>query len=406
MPEVLPRLRTNLDFSASPNPEHPGLLVRDPFQYTDKILVFPPQLVVALELFDGKSTDLDLRQALVEITGSFEVSEIQRNLIDSLDQAGFLDNATHEQMRQRRHVEFASAPHRMAAHAGSAYPAEAGEMRVAFDRYMNGAVSPVDDLCAIAAPHVSPDGGWESYRDAYAALGRSHAEQIFVILGTSHWGRPNRFGLTRKNFVTPLGETRAEPEVVDQLAAKAPGAIEMEDYCHATEHSIEFQVAFLQHLYGPSIRVIPVLVGSFFTSIRNGSVPEADDDVARFLDALGELNVRYKRQLTWILGVDMAHIGRRYGEQLPATAYQNHMLDVAAQDQERIGRINAGDAAGFWELVRGRGRGDDELKWCGSAPLYTFLKAVPEARGHMLRYQHWQIDPHSVVSFAALAFRG
>jgi hypothetical protein len=34
------------------------------------------------------------------------------------------------------------------------------------------------------------------------------------------------------------------------------------------------------------------------------------------------------------------------------------------------------------------------------------LKAVPNARGTLRGYQHWNIDPESVVSFAALAFTG
>jgi hypothetical protein len=34
-----------------------------------------------------------------------------------------------------------------------------------------------------------------------------------------------------KNFVTPVAR-RTETALVDQLAAAAPGAVEMEDYCH------------------------------------------------------------------------------------------------------------------------------------------------------------------------------
>jgi len=46
----------------------------------------------------------------------------------------------------------------------------------------------------------------------------------------------------------------------------------------------------------------------------------------------------------------------------------------------------------------------DDLKWCGSAPLYTFLRVLPQARSQLRRYEQWNIDPQSVVSFAALAF--
>jgi hypothetical protein len=60
-----------------------------------------------------------------------------------------------------------------------------------------------------------------------------------------------------------------------------------------------------------------------------------------------------------------------------------------------------GDSRGFWELVQ---ENRDDLKWCGSAPIYSFLKAVPGARGTLLKYQQWNIDEHSVVSFAGMRF--
>ncbi len=67
----------------------------------------------------------------------------------------------------------------------------------------------------------------------------------------------------------------------------------------------------------------------------------------------------------------------------------------------RRSSAEAGDAHGFWELVQ---ENHDDLKWCGSAPIYTFLKAAPAARGRLLRYQQWNIDEHSVVSFAGMRF--
>lgn len=78
------------------------------------------------------------------------------------------------------------------------------------------------------------------------------------------------------------------------------------------------------------------------------------------------------------------------------------MLEVAERDRERFERIAAGDAPGFWRLVQEKA---DELKWCGAAPLYTFLKAVGPTRARVDRYEQWNIDEGSVVTFAALAFR-
>jgi hypothetical protein len=98
----------------------------------------------------------------------------------------------------------------------------------------------------------------------------------------------------------------------------------------------------------------------------------------------------------------MAHMGARYGDGFTALAGRGEMTDVEARDRDRIERINAADARGFWDRVQER---RDDLKWCGSSPLYTFLEAVRPSSGELLRYEQWNIDEQSVVSFAALAFR-
>lgn len=58
---ILPRLRGDLDFAASPVKDRPGLLIRDTFRYSNHVLVIPPPLVNSLVCFDGKKTDADLR---------------------------------------------------------------------------------------------------------------------------------------------------------------------------------------------------------------------------------------------------------------------------------------------------------------------------------------------------------
>src|SRR5664280_848183 len=58
------------------------------------------------------------------------------------------------------------------------------------------------------------------------------------------------------------------------------------------------------------------------------------------------------------------------------------------------------DARGFWDLVR---ENRDDLKWCGSSPIYTFMRAVPQARGTLRRYEQWNIDEQSVVTFAGIS---
>jgi AmmeMemoRadiSam system protein B len=396
---ILPRLRTNLDFMVSPVADRPGLLIRDCFRYSDAKLIVPPPLIPGLLCFDGLRSEVDLQTELSRSSGNPEFGRTAGALIEALSQAGFLEDETYAKLKESRLSAFIQSPVREAAHAGTSYPSEIEPLRDVMQHYLQGAAPTQQGIMGIAAPHISPEGGWQSYHAAYQELTPNLRDRTFIVLGTSHYGAPNKFGLTRKPFETPFGRTGIDQALVDELGAQP--AVLMEDYCHAVEHSIEFQVLFLQAIYGPDVRILPVLCGSFGKSIHAGGVPEDDEDVKRFLGTLGELAEREKKRLFWVLGVDMAHMGVRYGDRLSAHADRDEMTLVKARDMHRIERMNAADAPGFWDLVK---ENRDDLKWCGSAPIYTFMKAVPQARGTTLRYQQWNIDDNSVVSFAGISF--
>jgi len=405
MANKLPRLRMDLDFLPSPVADRPGLLIRDGLGYTDVNVIIPPPLVGCLQLFDGEGTDLDLREMLVRITGDLRVGEIENNLVESLSQAGFLEDDVYASLRDARRAEFAASPVRPAAHAGAAYPAERESLAAALTAMVASgeAADPVDGgLAGIAAPHVSFDGGQACYRAAYGALPAELRDRTFVILGTSHHGPPEKFGLTRKGFETPLGTAHNAAELVGELESMAPAGVEIEDYHHAVEHSIEFQVLLLQHRFGPDIRILPVLCGAFARSIYEGGMPEDDPGVNEFLSALRTLAGREGDRLFWVLGIDLAHQGQRYGDREPAVAGRGEMAEAARRDRRRLELVEAGDAGGFWRDIQA---GADPLHWCGASALYTFLKALPDVRGEVLRYDQWNIDEASVVSFGALAFR-
>jgi AmmeMemoRadiSam system protein B len=343
------------------------------------------------------------------VAGRVSVGEAAKNLVKALREAGFLDDERFAELRAARLKEIAASTERPAAHAGGSYPAERAPLREVLRGYFGeappeGGASRSAAVRAIAAPHVSPFGGSSTYARAYGALPVDPAarDKVFVILGTSHYGEPDRYGLTRKPFATPFGAARTEVGLVDALVREAAGAVTLEDPCHFVEHAIEFQVVFLQYLFGPAVRILPILCGAFADGPRQGRRPETTDQVARFVGALGDLSAREGDRLSFVLGVDFAHVGRRYGDELRARANVGPLAAVAARDRARAERIAAGDADGFWELVTESG--DDDLKWCGTSPLYTFLRALPEVRGRLLGYDQWNIDEDSVVSFGAMSF--
>ncbi len=395
----------------SPSPEHPGLFIRDPYKYSDAMLVIPPPLVECLQCFDGRQTELDLRAELVRITGELDVSDLQQNLIDTLSNAGFPggrgDGAdaggAQARIRSRRGtgaracgIGISRRTRRMCNEMMREYMGEEASRHAAAGRPVRHRRS---------ARGVRTEGGWQGVsRRLRMMLRPEHKDRTFVILATSHYGEPEKFRLTpRKKLPHASGRcaTRYSPGGLAGPARRRSG-VEMEDYCHSFEHTVELQVIFLQHMLGPDVKILPILVGSFARSIYQGGMPEDDDKVRAFFDVLSELREREGDELFWVMGVDMAHMGARYQDRFAATAGEGEMQEVAERDTQRIERINALDAGGFWELIRER---QDDLKWCGSSPFYTFLRTAPKSRGELLNYEQWNIDEKSVVSFAGMGFR-
>jgi len=406
MPSNIPALRRGLDVFPSSDPRQPGLILRDPLHYTDAVLLVPPPLAQALGYFDGEHTDLDVQDHLTRATGRLVFSDDVKRFVGTLEKQGFLETVEFERLKAEKHQAFREAHERPPAHAGTAYPADAEGVHSTFEEYFQAIGAPDGapaGIFGVAAPHVSPEGGRNCYAVTYRRLASCPelADRTIVVLGTSHYGDPDKFGLTRKPFVTPLGTLRVDTDLVGWLEQHGGEAVSSEDYCHAVEHSIEFQCVFLQHALRPELTILPILCGPFVESLHMGRPPESYEPLRRFFEALGELAESHADKLFWVLGIDLAHVGRRYGDGFTGLANLGPMAEVAEQDRRRLEAVCAGDRLEFFDLVKEKG---DELKWCGYPPLYTFAAAVPRARGRLLHYEQWNIDPHSVVSFASLEF--
>ena len=178
----------------------------------------------------------------------------------------------------------------------------------------------------------------------------------------------------------------------------------LEDYCHSVEHSIEFQVVFLQHLFGPGVRIVPVLCGPFARSTAGPGRPEDDEGVRRFLGALGELAAARRRTAcsgcwawtwrTWAAATATTRSARVGDEAMAARGGEG--------PGPRCERIAAGTPAGFWDLVQERRRRPAVVRGLARSTRSCTPSAPPG--GDLLRYEQWNIDEHSVVSFAGLAF--
>ena len=73
---------------------------------------------------------------------------------------------------------------------------------------------------------------------------------------------------------------------------------------------------------------------------------------------------------------------------------------MAREDRKMLEPVIAGDAGAFFASVAADG---DSRRICGLSPIYAFLRALPGARGEVLRYSQAP-DPQGAVSFCAAAF--
>src|SRR5262249_1628923 len=143
-----------------------------------------------------------------------------------------------------------------------------------------------------------------------------------VILGVAHQYCRNRFALTRKDFATPLGLVSTDKSYVNRIAEESGTDLFEDELSHRTEHSIEFQVVFLQYLLGGRrpFSIVPILVGSFQDLMEQGTEPIDDPEVRRFVDALRRVEAGSGKRVAYIGGIDLCHVGPEFGDPDPLDA--------------------------------------------------------------------------------------
>lgn len=404
-----PRLRAVEAFPV----QHEGqrcIALRDPAGFTDQIAVLPGPLLDLVSLFDGEHPVEEIREVLRRHHGEAPSVDQIGALIEQLDDAGFLDSERFRARRRATDDAFRQSPTRPAAHAGGAYAGEPEALReqiAGFFRHPNGA-GPADGvprratgtLSALIAPHIDFHRGGPTYGQAYQeVLDRSDAD-LFVILGTCHAGMDDPFAITLKPYDTPLGPAAVDRDFYEALARRAGQDLLASEPAHRAEHSIEFQAVMLQCLLGARrpFTILPVLASYLHEAVWAGTEPEADPRVPRFLDALRETIASSSRRVCLIAGVDLAHVGPRFGD--PDANTEASLATVAQADRAMLESVVAGDARGFFAGVAADG---DARRICGLSPIYSLLRLLPETPGRLIQYRQWS-DSEGAVTFCAVSY--
>jgi hypothetical protein len=409
-----PRLRILEAFPV----EHDGQQViglRDPAGFTDQIVLLPEPALDLVSLFDGEHTISEIQDILRRRHGQAPGAEQIRAVIERLDSGGFLDSTGFAEKRRQIEEGFLRNPMRPAVHAGGAYSAEADRLRAQIDAFFTHAEGPgsaaasvenesgapvTGPLRGLIAPHIDFHRGGPTYAWAYRELRERCDADLFVILGTCHAGMADPFAVTLKPYDTPVGAAEADRDFYEALRRRYGHDLLASEAAHRNEHSIEFQVVMLRYLLGDRrpFSIVPVLASFLHEAVWTGGDPEGDPRVPRFIDALLQTMATSGRRVCLIAGVDLAHVGPRFGDSMPNTP--ESLRDVELLDRNMLDGVVAGDPLAFYGAVSFDG---DRRRICGLSPIYAFLRALPGVRGRLLRYAQWP-DPGGTVTFCAAAF--
>jgi AmmeMemoRadiSam system protein B len=355
-----------------------------------------------LQMFDGERTLRDIQaEAMRRLDHEFLPIDVLTAFARRMEAALFLDGPG---FRER-----VDGPVRPPACVG-AYEGDAGALRRQLKRLFTGPGGPGlprdgrpdGRLRAALLPHIDYARGGSTYAWGFKEVVERSDASLFVIIGTSHLSS-HRFTLTRKAFQTPLGVTPTDGAFIDRLVAHyGDGLFDDEWQAHLPEWSIELEVVFLQYLYEGKrpIRIVPLVVGSFFDSVALNSVPSEREDVGRMIEALRRATAEAGEPVCTIISGDLAHLGPKFGDDGPLT--DEFLARSREQDQALLRRAEAADPAGYFGVIAEE---RDARRICGLPPTYTVLEALRPGRGQVLHYDQY-VHPrgYESVSFASVGF--
>jgi len=397
-----------LNREATTRPENPRVRALDvvPFRrngtvyyaLTDPSRVSPGPVTLTaagvrvLELLDGsRALDEVARQASEQLPGTDTARQV-RGLVRSLSKQLLLFDSGYRSAVIRVVNEFLKSPERAPITMGGSYPEDGATARAQLLGYLDAAKVEASDgkVSGLIAPHIDYQRGHATYARAYGALRGLTGNERFIILGTAHNPGVRRFAATRKNYRTSLGTAVTDGDFLDRLAARYPHPLFEDEFLHRGEHSIELEIPFLQVLFGPAVRIVPILCGSLHDFFEPHTDPMSDPEVSAFVAALRQTMAESPGENVVIAASDLSHMGPHFGDTFLMD--DSRLAELDRRDRVLVDRIAAGDARGFVEALSAT---NNSTRVCGAAPIYTLLQVLGSGvRVRVLDYRQCTDEEH------------
>ncbi|UCE60132.1 MAG: AmmeMemoRadiSam system protein B [Phycisphaerales bacterium] len=398
-PEFKPQLRPLEAFPIQDgNGNRVGL--RDPGGLSDKVISLSGAALHVMTMMDGTNTCRQIQdKAAVSFGAPLEDNTLQ-SMIEQLEQARFMDGPAFEEYYQSRLEEYRGARVREMPHASALGIVD--DSGAIFEEMLADAEPTAlpKPVVGLIAPHLDYPRGRACYAAAYLTLRARPTPDRVVILGANHFGRSTSVVATANDFQTPLGTTRTDLSFIEGLEACC-GHLREHELDHAREHSIELQVAWLQHLFGAdSFAVVPFLCPDPCGPTGTAPCDNNGVDLRDFAAALADLVAKDDRDTLLVAGADLSHVGAAFGDSRSLDAA--FLEDVRAHDYRALANLSANDPDGW---LRCLAEDNNPMHVCSAGCIYVLVSAVRGATGTILRY-YQAVDQSSqtCVTCAAVAF--
>ncbi len=383
-------------------PEGDGVTigVRDRSGLSGVMLSLSAPALHIMAMMDGERTCDDICRQFRASFGRPLAAGTLHSMVTHLAEAHFLEGPKFEAFYQSLLEKYRSRGIRDMPHAAAiGIVDDSGAIFEDMLADANGHV-PSRTVIGIIAPHLDYPRGRPCYAAAYATLRDRPAPDRVVILGTNHFGRSTSVVATGNDFSTPLGVSRIDTAFLDKLEARC-GDLRTFEFDHAREHSIELQVAWLQHLFGAAaFTVVPLLCPDPCGPTGTAPMDGRGVDLRAFAAALAELVRNEAGDTLIVAGADLSHVGVQFGDERPLD--DTFLEEVRQRDRRALDYLEVRDCEGFLRSVAEQ---HNPTRVCSAGCIFVVATAMHDASASVLHY-HQAVDTSSqtCVTCAAVAF--
>jgi len=152
--------------------------------------------------------------------------------------------------------------------AGQFYPGEKTELenmiQSCFEHeYGPGTdlVDPSEKIFGVVCPHAGYVYSGPTACHSYQAIS-SQSPELAIIIGPNHFGvGKDAATMIDAQWQTPLGRVKVDSKSAKQLA-EISNIIEIDEFSHSQDHSIEVQVPMLQEIFSNEFQILPIILRS------------------------------------------------------------------------------------------------------------------------------------------------